>query len=68
MEPHNLKRALSNTKLQRLLRCYTQEYVADKLGMTREHYNALENGRKQITGKTLYKLATLYGCQQSELI
>jgi transcriptional regulator with XRE-family HTH domain len=44
----------------RTLHNYTQEYVAQEVGLSREWYNKLENDQETPTEKTLVKAADLY--------
>ena len=39
---------------------YTQQYVADKIGITQRKYSYIETGTQQLTAEILIELAKLY--------
>ena len=39
---------------------YTQQYVADKIGITQRKYSYIETGTQQLTAEILVALAQLY--------
>lgn len=49
----------SRIKALRNAKSYTQEYVADKLGISRQKYARIENGSNSITLDILTKIAGL---------
>ena len=47
---------------------YTQDYVAEVLGTTRQTYSHYETGRRKPSPETIYKLALLYGISADDLL
>ncbi len=47
---------------------YTQDYVAEVLGTTRQTYSHYETGRRKISPETIYKLALLYNVSADDLL
>lgn len=47
---------------------YTQDYVADVIGATRQTYSHYETGRRKPSPETLYKLAGLYNISVDDLL
>lgn len=47
---------------------YTQQYVADKIGMTQRKYSYIETGVQQLTAEVLVALARLYGVSVDYLL
>ena len=63
MSDTSQKRMISIGKRLKLARDvfgYTQEYVSDKLGISRQRYCDIENGKRSIPLKELYKFADFY--------
>lgn len=56
-----------NIKLLRHSRKWSQEYIAEKLGMSANGYGALERGDSRITMEKLGEVAQLFEVQLSEL-
>lgn len=52
----------------RCTRGYTQEQVADYLGITRNAYNMYERGKREISLESLVAVANWYGCTTDELL
>ncbi len=55
-------------KKLRLTKGFTQEYVAEKLGMLQGNYTKLESGKAQITIERLEKIAEVFGMTVLELL
>jgi transcriptional regulator with XRE-family HTH domain len=47
---------------------YTQDYVAEVLGTTRQTYSHYETGRRKPSPETIYKLALLYNVSVDDLL
>lgn len=47
---------------------YTQQYVADKIGITQRKYSYIETGIQQLTAEVLVPLAKLYGVSVDYLL
>lgn len=47
---------------------YTQQYVADKIGITQRKYSYIETGTQQLTAKILVALSTLYNVSVDYLL
>ena len=47
---------------------YTQDYVAEVIGSTRQTYSHYETGRRKPSTETLYKLAGLYNVSVDDLL
>lgn len=43
---------------------YTQQYVADKIGITQRKYSYIETGTQQLTAEILVALSTLYNVSE----
>ncbi len=52
----------------RVVNNYSQYYVADVIGKTRQTYSHYETGRRKPSSETLYKLATLYDVSVDTLL
>lgn len=53
--------------VRRSLRTFSSaEKVAEKLGISRVAYTLIENGKNHVNAVTLWKLATLFGCDIAE--
>lgn len=52
----------------RIVNNYSQYYVADVIGKTRQTYSHYETGRRKPSSETLYKLATLYDVSVDTLL
>lgn len=63
-----MKPVLSKLKLRRLELRLTQQTVAKAIGVSRTYINSLENGRDNLTGELLLKLAKYYNCKTTDLI
>ena len=51
----------------RLLRNYTQKYIAGELGMSHANYGKIENGYISINKDRLKKVASLFGTTIEEI-
>lgn len=47
---------------------YTQQYVADKIGITQRKYSYIETGTQQLTAEILVLLAQLYNVSVDYLL
>ena len=47
---------------------YTQQYVADKIGVTQRKYSYIETGTQQLTAEVLVSLSTLYNVSGDYLL
>ncbi len=47
---------------------YTQDFVAEALGTTRQTYSHYETGRRKPSPETIYKLALLYNVSADDLL
>ena len=47
---------------------YTQQYVADKIGITQRKYSYIETGTQQLTAEILVSLSTLYNVRVDYLL
>ena len=47
---------------------YTQQYVADKIGITQRKYSYIETGTQQLTAEILVALSTLYNVSVDYLL
>lgn len=50
---------INNVKRLRELKNYTQEYMAEQLGITRASYNSVENGQTKLTIDRLFDIAKI---------
>ena len=55
-------------KTIRLLRGFTQEYVADKLDIKQNTYSKIESGQTRLDVDILKKLAEILGVSQADII
>ncbi|HEY4063906.1 MAG TPA: helix-turn-helix transcriptional regulator [Puia sp.] len=55
-------------RLFREFRNYSQEYIAEKLGITQNTYSRIENNQTKITAERLSKLATILNIPPLELL
>jgi transcriptional regulator with XRE-family HTH domain len=55
-------------RLLREFRNYSQEYLAEKLGITQNAYSRIENDQTRITTDRLAKLATILNVPSTELL
>ena len=47
---------------------YSQDYVAEAIGKTRQTYSHYETGRRNPSTETLYKLASIYNVSADDLL
>jgi len=55
-------------RLLREYRNYSQEYIAEKLGITQNAYSRIENNQTRLTAERLEKLATILNISLMELL
>lgn len=55
-------------RLLREFRNYSQEYIAEKLGITQNAYSRIENNQTKITAERLGKLAAILNISPMELL
>src|ERR1700759_2615649 len=55
-------------RLLREFRNYSQEYIAEKLGITQNAYSRIENNQTKITAERLGKLAVILNISPTELL
>jgi transcriptional regulator with XRE-family HTH domain len=55
-------------RLFREFRNYSQEYIAEKLGITQTSYSRIENNRTRITAERLGQLAVILNVPTTELL
>lgn len=58
----------SNIKSIRELKNYTQEYIADRLGITQAGYSKIENGKTAISYKKLEKIARILEVSLQDIV
>lgn len=58
----------SNLKKARKERRLTQDEMAEKLGMTRQAYCNMENGKTELVNKKMYKIAEMFDVNIESLI
>ena len=65
-----MERSLLSQRLKELRKVnnYTQDYVAEALGTTRQTYSHYETGRRKPSTETLYKLSGLYNISVDDLL
>lgn len=65
-----LANSLLSKRLKELRKVYnyTQDYVADVIGTTRQTYSHYETGRRKPSSETLYKLSGLYNISVDDLL
>lgn len=57
-----------NIRRQRLKRSWSQEELADRCNLHRTYIGAIERGERNITVKTLFKIAEALGCDALQLL
>ena len=55
-------------RVLREFRNYSQEYIAEKLGITQNAYSRIENNQTKITAERLEKIATILNIAPMELL
>ena len=60
--------AMSNMKYYRLMAGLSQREIAEKIGIGRQYYCNIENGRQNTTLVTLEKIAGAIGCKAADLL
>jgi transcriptional regulator with XRE-family HTH domain len=59
---------LENIKKIRTERPYSQEYMADKLGIDQVGYGLIENGKRKLKYETLEQIAIIFGMNVIDII
>ena len=59
---------MSNMKYYRLMAGLSQREIAEKIGIGRQYYCNIENGRQNTTLVTLEKIARAIGCKAADLL
>lgn len=57
-----------NVRYQRTERSWSQEELADRCNLHRTYIGAIERGERNITIKTLFKIAEALGCDVLQLL
>jgi putative transcriptional regulator len=57
----------NNIKVYRAMHDLTQESLAEKVGVTRQTINAIENGKYDPSLELAFKLARLFGAQIEDI-
>jgi transcriptional regulator with XRE-family HTH domain len=57
-----------NVRLLRLKRSWSQEELADRCSLHRTYIGAIERGERNITVRTLFRIAEALGCEALELL
>lgn len=65
-----MKSSLLSQRIKELRKVYnyTQDYVAEVLGITRQTYSHYETGRRSPSADTIFKLAALYNISVDDLL
>lgn len=63
-----MSRVKDNIRYLRRLHSYTQQQLADKIGITRSSLGAYEEGRAEVRTQVLEQMAALFGVSINELI
>ena len=65
-----MKSSLLSQRIKELRKVYnyTQDYVAEVLGITRQTYSHYETGRRTPSADTIFKLAALYNISVDDLL
>jgi transcriptional regulator with XRE-family HTH domain len=58
---------LSKITAKRLEKNFSQRYMASRLNISQSYYNKLENGKKELTFQTMYKILEILDIEISEL-
>lgn len=56
-----MQNVLNSIKAQRAIKGYSQEYMANILGIDYSSYGKMENGHSKMTVQRLYKIAEILG-------
>ncbi|MCK5385484.1 MAG: helix-turn-helix domain-containing protein [Alphaproteobacteria bacterium] len=65
---HKIMNNISSVKLFRKYRGYTQQELADKIGISKTMISHIENGKKQGSARTLKNIADVLNINMDELI
>jgi len=63
-----LKAVAANIRDQRLLMCYTEQYMADRLSISVKAYDRIEKGHTRISIMNLFRIAEILDLQASTLV
>lgn len=55
-------------RMIREVRGYSQEYMADKLGMAQNSYSRIENNQTKLSAEVLQKIATILGVSPMDIL
>lgn len=58
---------LSKITAKRLEKNYSQQYMASQLGISQGYYNKLENGRNEMSAKTMFSIFEILNIDTNEL-
>lgn len=59
--------ALEKIRIARIVKGYSQEYVAQQLEITQSQYSRLESGSNEISEKYISKICTILNLQKEDL-
>lgn len=68
MENKQIKNVCESIKKIRNMKGFTQQNMADELGMTQRHYGRIENGEVDITLSQLYKICEVLNVDVSVVL
>lgn len=63
-----MKTILEKIKQMRESKHYSQEYVAEKLGMQQSSYGLIENGKRSLRYEQLVQIAMIFNCDVIDII
>ena len=66
--PQKIEKILANLRLQRIQKGYSQEYLAEQLGLTQYAYHKIENGKTKLQVKCLLELCMVLEIQVEALL
>lgn len=55
-------------RIQRVMKGYTQEYMAEMLNISQNSYSKLERGHTMLTVKRLYEVAEILGISIQDIL
>jgi len=67
-EPNIVKVIAENVRRLRVKRSWSQEELADRCDLHRTYIGAIERGERNITVKTLFKIAEALECDALQLL
>ncbi|HEU4496561.1 MAG TPA: helix-turn-helix transcriptional regulator [Flavobacterium sp.] len=62
------KEALEKIRIARIVKGYSQEYIAQKLKITQSQYSRLENGTNKISKENLERVCSILELTRSDLV